>query len=175
MNIVWNVIEEDREVKIMLTYNMYLGTKKLYVDNALILKLKGFNRNKNITFNHNDKEYSIELLPEGYEYTGFLVTPQGDKIPSEVNDKRKKKTSLWIIPFVIINMSIPIVSIEAFTPWIIGIVASYITAKVSQGEYLSVKKKVGISVAISILAWVMYYMFYSIAKNKSASSGFLPF
>lgn len=175
MNIIWNAIEENREVKVLLTYNMYLGTKKLYVDNTLILKLKGFHKNGNITFKHKDKEYSIQLIPEGYGYIGLLVTPQGDKISSEVNTKRKNKTSLWIMPFVIINMSIPIVSIEAFTPWVIGIAASYITAKVSQGEYLSVKKKVFISVVISVLAWIMYYIFYLTARKQSGSTGFLPF
>ena len=175
MNVVWNVTEENKEVKVLLAYNVYLGTKKLYIDNTLILKLKSFHKKNNIDFKHNDKQYGIKLLPQGYDYTGFLVTPEGDKISPEVNYTIKNKTSLWIIPFVIINMSIPIISIEAFTPWVIGILASYITAKVSQGEYLSVKKKTSIYVVISILAWIMYYMFYLIAKKNSASSGFLPF
>ena len=175
MDIMWNIIEENTEVKVLLAYNVYLGTKKLYVDNTLISKFKGFHKNKNMAFKHKDKDYSIQLFEEGYGYEGFLVTPKGEKISSEANVKIKNKTSLWIIPFVIINMSIPIVSIEAATPWIIGIVTSYATAKVSQGEYLSVKQKVTISVVISILAWVMYYIFYSIAKKYSESTGFLPF
>ena len=175
MNIVWNIIEENREVKVLLVYNMYLGTKKLYVDNTLILKLKGLNKNSYINFKYNDKDYNIHLLPEDYGYTGILVIPDGDKISSNINAKRNNKTSLWIIPFVIINMSIPIVSIEAFTPWVIGIVASYITAKVSQGEYLSLKSKALIYIVISILAWIMCYMFYLVAKKQSASKGFLPF
>jgi len=174
MNIVWNVIEESKEVKILLVYNVYLGTKKIFVDNSLVLKLKRFHKNV-FAFKCNDKEYSIQLGPEGFGYGGFLVTSEGDKISSTVEAKRKKKTALWIIPFVIVNMSIPIVSIEALTPWIIGIVTSYITAKVSQAENLSVKKKVAISVLISIFAWFLYYRFYLIANQYSLSKGFLPF
>jgi len=174
MNIVWDIIEENKEVKVMLVYSMYLRTKKVYVDNTLILKLKGFNK-KELSFTYKDEKYRIELVPEGFSYTGFLVTPEGDKISSTVNTKIKKKTSLWIIPFVIINMSIPIVAIEAGIPWVIGIGASYITAKVSQGEYLSVKKKVLISVVISGIAWLMYYAFYLTARNNSLSKGFFPF
>jgi hypothetical protein len=175
MNITWNVIEEDRNVKVRLAYNVYLGIKKIYVNNAEVLKLRGFHKSSNIAFKHSNKEYSIQLIPEGYDYTGFLVTPEGDKVACEADTKIKKKTAVWILPFVIINMIIPIISIEAFTPWLIGIVASYITAKVSQGDYLSTKMKVLISAVISTLAWIMCYMFYLMASKQSSSNGFLPF
>ena len=174
MNIVWNVIEENKEFKISLVYNMYIGTKKLFVDDVETLKVKGFRRNK-IAFKHNDKDYNIQLVPEGYGYTGLLTTPEGEKIASTVSSRRKNKTALWIIPFVIINMSIPIVSIEALTPWIIGIVTSFITAKVSQGENLSLRSKLLISIIISIIAWFLYYEFYLIAREYSVSKELLPF
>lgn len=175
MNIGWNVIEENRQVKVRLVYNMYLGTKRLYVDNAKILKSKVLYKKGKITFKYNDKDYSIRLIPENFGYTGVLVTPLGAEISCEVEAKRKKKASLWIIPFTIINMSIPIISIEAFTPWIIGIGTSYFATKICQEEHVSVKMKVGLSAVISILAWIMYYMFYLTAKVKSGSTGFLPF
>lgn len=175
MNIQWTILQANKTIQVMLVYNIYTGSKKLNVDGKEILSFRKIRFNNEIKFNYNNKEYRLQLIPEGYGYTGYVIPPDGEKIYPEVNNKPYTRTPLWIIPFVLFNMAIPIVSVEAFTPWLIGISSSYMTSKLAQKSGLNLKVKVAASFAISLLAWVLYYIFYLLIKKYGMSGGFISF
>lgn len=175
MNIKWTILQNDRLIQVKLIYNVYVGSKKLYVDDKEILSLRKMNLIGEIGFRCSDKEYKIQLAPEGYGYTGYIITPDGEKIYPEVKAKASYKTPLWILPFVIVNMAIPIISVEAFTPWFLGIVSSYLSARVAQSPVLNSKMKPVALLAISLSSWAAYYMFYLIAKKSGIHGGFISF
>lgn len=173
MSIQWIIQEHDKLIHVKFTYNVYWGSKKLYIDEKEILSIKKLNFNDEISFTHSDKEYKLHLVPDGYGYTGYLVTMDGEEIHPETSNKVYNKTPLWILPFVIVNMTIPIISVEAFTPWLIGILGSYITAKFAQRPTVKTKLKAAASLAISLLAWTAYYVFYLKIKKLGINGGFV--
>ncbi len=175
MDILWNLTEEDKKVEVRLVYNVYLGIKKLYIDSKEILCVKSFRRNKDIDFEYNEKVYKLQILNDGYNYKGYLVTPEGEKLPSEVKTKEKTKTPLWIIPFILINISMPILATETLTFWIIGIGASYGATKVSQKSKLQLWKRIMICILISIATWLLYaILFKAISGVLASNDGFFP-
>ena len=177
MNMIWNINQEGKEVVVRLEYNVYLGIKKLFVDSVEVLNIKSFKRNKDISFKYNEEDYKIQLVSDDYDYKGYLITPEGEKLLSESEVKVYTKTPLWIIPFVIIDMIIPIIATEALFTWLVGIIASIFTAKVSKNSKISYKKKVIICVCISILAWLLYYIFYILLKKwdlMASNDSFFP-
>jgi hypothetical protein len=175
MNIKWSMPQDNSIVQVELIYNVYTGRKKLYIAGKEILSLRKIIPNTKISFSYKNKEYKLQLIPEGYGYTGNIITPEGDEVYPDAKNKVLYKIPLWILPFVIINMAIPIISVEAFTPWIIGISSSYITARFARRPELSSKIKTLISFTISTLAWTSYYMFYLFAKKSGISGGFISF
>lgn len=174
MKLKWNLVTDKGIDEITLIYDMFLGTKKLLLNNKLILSLKK-DWNRNLEFSIGNNGYSLELTPQGYEYDGFLITPEGNKIGKIIEKKNDYKAPWWIFIFIIIDMSIPIISVEALRPWIIGISASYINKKICERPDLSSKCKLTVSIIISILAWLIYHIFYLKVKNFGFNGGFIPF
>lgn len=175
MNIIWNLQHDNNCEQVKLVYNIYIRSKTLYVNDKKILSSIKLNSDNEFSFTLNSMEYKIHLTPEDYGYTGWLITPEGKKIYPETKNRVYYKTPLWIIPFVIINMFIPVISVEALTPWVIGILSSYVCANFAKKPKLNIKTKVLISSVISILAWCSYYIFYLSVKRYGMNGGFLPF
>lgn len=157
-----------KDVEVTLIYSVYLRRKKLYINGKEAIL------DKALKFKLNGDEFLIELYPEGFGYRGELVSDSCGRISSEVITKVKNKTPLLVIPFVIINFLVPIVSVEALTPWIIATIASYLTVKIGQNKELSVVKKLCIFTSISIIVWFLYYIYYGIVKPVGFKGGFLP-
>lgn len=174
MEIEWNICN-DKIVNILLKYNLYLRTKKLYVNGEKILEQKGRDSKDRIEFPIGDKKYILELEPEDYEYTGYIITPSGERVPSKKESIVKKKTPLWIIPFAVFIMMIPIISVETLTTWIIGILFSYMTAVVARQHSISNMKKAAFCAIISCIAWLVYFIYYLMIKNNGFWGGFIPF
>lgn len=175
MKLIWNFFEEDKRLEAVFLYNVYIEKKELYIDNDKVLLVKRNDSSNEFSFIYNGKEYGLELILDGHGYSGYVITPEGEKVPPKVESKVLNKNPLWIIPFVIVNMIIPVISVEAVTPWIIGILASYITAEISQKQGLNTKVKIAIALIISIFAWAGSYVYYLMARSIGLNGGFLPF
>lgn len=175
MKLIWNFFEEAKRLEAVLLYNVYIERKELYIDNEKVLLIKRNNSSNDFSFIYNDKEYGLELIPDGHGYSGYVITPEGEKVPPKMENKILNKTPLWMIPFVIVNIIIPVISVEAVTPWIIGILASYITAEIAQKQGLNTKVKVAIALIISIFAWVVSYVYYLMVSSIGLNGGFIPF
>lgn len=158
-----------KDVEVTLIYNVYLRRKKLYINGKEAIL------DKALKFKLNGDEFLIELYPSGFGYRGEIISDSCGRISSEIIKKVKNKTPLWVIPFVIINFSIPIVSVEALTPWIIATLSSYLTVKIGQNKELNTVKKFCVFTLISIIAWVLYYVYYVMVKHVGFKGGFLPF
>lgn len=174
MKLKWNVAKDTGEDEITLVYDMFLGTKKLMINNKKIYSLKR-DWNKEIKFRLGSDVYRIELIPQGYEYEGFLISPEGNKINNIPEQRIEYKTPWWLILFIIIDMAIPVLSVEALRPWIIGIIASYADKKICGRPDIRNRDKLIISIIISVIAWLAYHIFYFKVKNSGMNGGFLPF
>lgn len=174
MKIEWDICN-DKKINVLLDYNSYIFTKKLYINGDKILEQKGKKYSNMTEFYFESKKYILELEPQNYDYVGYLITPQGERIPSKRECIVKDKIPLWIIPFIVLNMAIPIISVEAFTPWIIGIAASYITAKVAGNKSFSKIKRVASCGIVLCAAWLIYFLYYLSIKGFGFLGGFIPF
>lgn len=174
MKLRWNIVENSSTDEITLIYDMFLGTKKLFLNNKKVLSLKK-DWNRVVKFQSGSKDYKLELIPQGYEYDGVLITPEGNRIQQTVEKRVIYKAPWWLILFIIIDMIIPIISVEALRPWIIGILASYIDKRICERPDRSNKYKIIISIIISAAAWLTYFIFYLMVKNYGFNGGFIPF
>ncbi|MDP4145134.1 MAG: hypothetical protein Q8936_11750 [Bacillota bacterium] len=175
MQLVWNLCQGNKEVKVVLIYNTYIRKKDLYINNDKVSYVKKKGSKNEFSFKYLNSEYVVELNPEGYGYSAYLTTQDGARIPNESEIKTYNGTPLWILPFVLINISIPVLSVEAVFPWLISLISSYMTAKISQRKNISLKLRIAASVVISILAWIIYYANYIESKSIGIKGGFLPF
>ena len=173
MNILWNIKEDEKNIRVRLYYNIFTGIKNIFVNDEKVLACFDPVGRKKLSFSLSEKEYTVKLIPEGYGYKGELFIGE-QRITAVEENKTFINTPLWVIPFALINMSIPILSVEAFTTWLIGFVATYATAKLAEQKHIDIRTRIAISFAISAGAWFLYYGFYSSVKSK-APSNFLPF
>ena len=173
MNILWNINEDEKNIRIRLHYNIYTGIKSIFVNDEKVSTCFDFFGRKKLSFFISEKEYTIKLTPEGYGYKGELLNGQ-ESIAAFVENKEKLIIPLWVIPFAIINMSITILSVEAVTTWLIGGVATFATAELAKRKRINLAIRIILAFTISALAWLMYYKFYTSVSSK-APSDFLPF
>jgi hypothetical protein len=174
MKLTWRLNKHGQELEVMLSYNMYIGSKVLHINGKEILSVKRPSINKAINFQYNNKEYKLELASEGFGYTGKLITPEGEVISPERVKVKRDAVPVWIIPFVVMDMVIPVISVESLTPWLIAVLSSFATAKVAQNSKINLYKKLSISMLITVCAWAAYFMFYLIIRNSGIHGGFLP-
>lgn len=175
MKLEWTISQGNKKVKLKFLYDIYLGRKKLYIGGKKVITSKLKNWNTEFNFIFNSEEYTIKLVQDGYNYEGYLLTSKGERVPSKTQNETSYIIYLWTIPFLILNMLIPIISVEALRPWVIGLISSYVIVMYSNTTKHTTFYKICVAFGISILAWLSYYIFYICVRRYGFLGGFIPF
>lgn len=156
----WNIYEKDKDIEIKFDYNVFLKRKRLYIDDK---EEQIENKDVNISilsFRIGEEDYRIELTPDNYGYSGQLVTPGGGRlVPGNVKKAGNLTIPLWVLPFIIASMLIPIVSVEAVTPWLIGIISSYFIIRIENRSSSVKKTRIKFFITITVAAWAAFLIF----------------
>lgn len=175
MKAVWKLDLNNKLTEITFIYNTLIGYKKIFVDDKCVVNRKVPKKEKFLEFNHDGLNLKIELIPEDFGYVPFLITDKGERFDALKEEKTFKDTPRWVWIFILINYSVPVISVEALTPWVVATLGSFFSVKIAQNTKLSFWMRILTCIVINLIVYGAYYMYYLKVKHLGFDGGFIPF
>ncbi|MHC1681714.1 MAG: hypothetical protein AB6733_01980 [Clostridiaceae bacterium] len=175
MKAVWKLDINNKLTEITFVYNTFLGFKKIFVDDKQVLNITKPKREKYLEFVHDKMLFKIELTAEDFAYKPVLITEKNVRYEVVEEEQVIKETPRWVWLFILINYSVPVISVEALSPWVMATIASFLSVKVTQNSKISIVSRIIFCIIINMLLYGAYYLYYLSVKSKGFDGGFIPF
>lgn len=175
MKSVWKLDLNNKLTEITFVYNTFTGCKKIFVDDKIVGHFKKPNKKKLLEFVYDGLNLKIELIPEDFGYMPILVTDKNERYEALKEEKPFKDTPRWVWIFILINYSVPVLSVEALTPWVLATIGSFFSVKITQNTKLSIFMRLLTCIVINLIVYVAYYFYYLKVKHLGFDGGFIPF